>query len=154
MRIEKQFVTGIARGLAYYAGGAALVWLTYLLFGWEYAHAPGAHHMVGLLVLVVGAVLLIRRLIAVLATPADPHNKGALLVHALAVVGFILFFKLFILNGALKRDTGDPIASETLTLHKQTNTLPLSDTLFLQVADSVNHIEKEQPLHKIGRLPK
>ena len=52
------------------------------------------------------------------------------------------------------RDTGDPIASETLTLHKQTNTLPLSDTLFLHVADSVHHIEKEQPLHKIGRLPK
>ncbi|MCP2042641.1 hypothetical protein [Pontibacter sp. HSC-36F09] len=115
MRIEKQFVTGIARGLAYYAGGVVLVWITYLLFGWEYAHAPGAHHMVGLLVLVIGAVLLIRRLIGVLAAPGDPHNKGALLVHALAVVGFILFFKLFILNGALKRDTGDPATSKTTT---------------------------------------
>ncbi|MDO6389241.1 hypothetical protein Q4E40_03810 [Pontibacter sp. BT731] len=141
MRLEKRFVAGIARGLAYYAGGGALVWLTFLLFGWEYAHAPGAHHMMGLLVLVIGAVLLIRRLIGVLATPADMHNKGALLVHALAVVGFILFFKLIILNGALKRDTGDPIASEALTLDRHARTLPLpnkvQDTLFLQVADSV-----------------
>lgn len=115
MRIEKRFVAGIARGLAYYAGGCALVWLTYLLFGWEYAHAPGAHHLMGLLVIVVGAVRLIRRLIGMLTTPADLHNKGALLVHALAVVGFILFFKLVVLNGALKRDTGDPVVSETHT---------------------------------------
>ena len=117
MRIEKQFVAGIARGLAYYAGGCALVWLTYLVFGWEYAHAPGAHHLVGLLVMVIGAARLIRRLIGVLATPADLHNKGALLVHVLAVLGFILFFRLIILNGALKRDTGDPVVSEVRAPH-------------------------------------
>ncbi|PKV66902.1 hypothetical protein [Pontibacter ramchanderi] len=119
MHIEKKFAAGIARGLAYYAGGTALVWLTYLLFGWEYAHAPAAYHLVALLVLVIGAVLLIRRLITVFASPTDRYNKGALLVHVMAVVGFILFFKLIILNGALKRDTGDPIASEALTHHQK-----------------------------------
>ncbi|MBX0333955.1 hypothetical protein K3G39_11980 [Pontibacter sp. HSC-14F20] len=141
MRIEKQFVTGLARGLLYYACGAALVWLTYLLFGWEYAHAPAAYHLVGLLVLVVGAVLLIRRLISLFTKPADRYNKGVLLVHTVAVVGFILFFKLIILNGALKRDTGDTVASEILTLDLETQTLLLTnnvrDTLFLQVADSL-----------------
>ncbi|PVY44077.1 hypothetical protein [Pontibacter virosus] len=141
MRTEKKFIAGIARGLAYYAGGTALVWLTYLLFGWEYAHAPAAYHLVGLLVLVIGAVLLIRRLISVFTTPADAHNKGALLVHTLAVVGFILFFKLIILNGALKRDTGDFETSEALSLDHKAQTVLLTnkrqDTLYYQSADSV-----------------
>ncbi|WP_299705465.1 hypothetical protein [uncultured Pontibacter sp.] len=140
MRIEKQFATGIARGLAYYAGGFALVWVTYLLFGWEYAHAPAAHHLVGLLVLVIGAVLLIRRLIGVFVKPSDTHNKGALLVHAIAVVSFILFFKLIILNGAIKRDTGEPMASETFIIDKQKKALLLhnevGDTLLYQAVDS------------------
>ncbi|SIQ60729.1 hypothetical protein [Pontibacter lucknowensis] len=142
MRIKNNLIAGIVRGLAYYAGGFALVWLTYLVFGWEYAHAPGLHHLVGLLVLVVGALMLIRRIIIVFAIPADTHNKGALLVHAVAVVSFIFFFKLIILNGAIKRDTGDLEISEALTLDHSAQTLlltnELQDTLFYQVADSVH----------------
>jgi membrane-bound ClpP family serine protease len=122
MRIEKHFLAGIARGLAYYAGGFALVWITYLIFGWEYTHAPGLHHMVGLLVLVIGAILLIRRLIEVITNPRNNRNKGALLIHGIAVVSFILFFKLIILNGAIKRDTGEPIASKSQPVESHTKT--------------------------------
>lgn len=116
--LDKDFWKGVARAVAYYAIGAGLVWGTYLLFGWEYAHAPAAHHMVGLLVLVIGAVLLIRRLIGLFVDPKNRQSKGSLLIHAIAVVSFILFFKLLILNGALKRDTGEPLVSATVTLHK------------------------------------
>lgn len=147
MRFNQDFWKGIARGLAYYAAGAGLVFVTYLAFGWEYAHTPAAYHLVGLLVLVIGAVLLIRRLIGLFAEPQNARSKGDLLVHAVAVVGFILFFRLLILNGAIKRDTGDLLASETLTVNKKSKTLLLSnqlgDTLFLQVADSV-HDDKNQ----------
>ncbi len=86
--------------------------------------------------------MLIRRIIIVFAIPADTHNKGALLVHTVAVVSFIFFIKLIILNGAIKRDTGDLEASETLSLDHNTQTLALTnelqDTLFYQVADSVH----------------
>jgi hypothetical protein len=112
MRFNQDFLIGIARGVAYYTVGAVLVFITYLAFGWQYAHAPAAHHMVGLLVLVIGAVLLIRRLIGLLTEPQNMRNKGALLMHAIAVVSFILFFKLIILNGAVKRDTGEHFAVE------------------------------------------
>ena len=147
MRFNQDFWKGIARGLAYYTVGAGLVFVTYLTFGWEYAHTPAAYHLVGLLVLVIGASLLIRRFIGLFTEPQNARNKGDLLVHAVAVVGFILFFRLFILNGAIKRDTGDLLASETPTVDRQNKTLLLSnqpgDTLVLQVADSV-HVDKNQ----------
>jgi membrane-bound ClpP family serine protease len=104
-------------------------------------HAPGLHHLVGLLVLVIGAILLIRRLIELFTDSGNSRNKGALLIHAVAVIVFILFFKLIILNGAIKRDTGDLATSGTLAIDRQTKMLLLSngvgDTLFHQVADSI-----------------
>jgi cytochrome b561 len=122
MRFNQDFLTGIARGIAFYVIGCALVWLTFLAFGWEYAHAPGLHHMVGLLVLVIGALLLIWRLISLFAEPQNMRNKGVLLVHGVAVASFILFFKLIILNGAIKRDTGEPIASKSQPVESHTKT--------------------------------
>lgn len=109
------FGIGVLRAVTYYTIGFAIVWATYLVFGWEYVHAPGLHHLVGLLVLVIGAILLIRRLMELFTNSGNSRNKGALLVHAVAVVVFILFFKLIILNGAIKRDTGEPLTSGKLT---------------------------------------
>lgn len=147
MRFDKNLATGIARGLAYYGIGFLLVWGTYLVFGWEYVHAPGLHHMVGLLVLVIGAVMLIRRIIGAFSEPRNSRNTGTMLVHAFAILSFILYFKLDILHGAIKRDTGDPLPAETLTLDRNTQivllTNHLQDTLYYQVADSV-HVDLRQ----------
>lgn len=138
---SKDFWKGIGRGVAYYTIGAGVVFITYLAFGWEYAHAPAAYHLVGLLVLVIGAVLLIRRFIGLFTEPQNMRNKGALSIHAIAVFSFILFFKLIILNGAIKRDTGDILSSDNITIDHQNKILlvrgELGDTLFLQVGDSV-----------------
>lgn len=111
--LKKDFGIGAFRAVVYYIMGFTFVWVTFLVFGWEYMHTPGLHHLVGLLVLVIGAILLIRRLIEVFTNPQNNRNKGSLLVHAIAVVSFIFFFKLIILNGAIKRDTGEPFASES-----------------------------------------
>jgi membrane-bound ClpP family serine protease len=113
---NRDFGIGVLKAVAYYTVGSAFVWVTYLVFGWEYMHAPGLHHLVGLLVLVIGAILLIRRLIEMFTNSGNSRNKGALLIHAIAVIVFILFFKLIILNGAIKRDTGEPLTSGKLTV--------------------------------------
>ncbi len=142
MKFDKNLATGIARGLTYYGIGTLLVWVTYLVFGWEYIHAPGLHHMVGLLVLIIGAVMLIRRIIGAFSESRNSRNTGTMLVHALALLSFIFYLKLDMLHGAIKRDTGDPLPAETVTADRNSQTLLLTnylqDSLDHPVADSVH----------------
>ncbi|RDV11858.1 hypothetical protein DXT99_23420 [Pontibacter diazotrophicus] len=141
--MEKEFLIGGLRAAAYYAIGFAIAWAAYLIFGWEYVHAPGIHHLIGFLVLVVGTILLIRRLIRLFNDSSDNSNKGSLLTHLLVVGGFVIYFGVILkeVNEPVETDLETLAESETLTLDKNTKTIiienGLGDTVFLQVADSV-----------------
>ncbi|WP_439881356.1 hypothetical protein ACSX1A_19775 [Pontibacter sp. MBLB2868] len=139
----KEFLKGGLRAAAYYAIGFAIAWAAYLIIGWEYIHAPGIHHLIGFLVLVIGVILLIRRIVEFFKNSADKFNKGALLAHFVVIGGFAVYF-WFILNEASKPyepNEKDLAEEEYLTADKNTKTIliknGLGDTVFLQVADSV-----------------
>jgi hypothetical protein len=141
--LKKEFVKGVLRAIAYYIIGFAIAWAAYIIFGWEYVHAPGIHHLIGLLVLVVGAILLIRRLIRLFKDSSDNLNKGSLLTHLLVVGGFVIYFGVILkeVNEPDETDLETLAESETLFLDKNTKTIMIKngvgDTVFLQVADSV-----------------
>lgn len=141
--MEKEFIKGGLRAAAYYAIGFAIAWATYLFFGWEYIHAPGIHHLIGLLVLIIGVVLLIRRLVEFFKNSTNSLNKGALLIHFIVIGGFGIYFWI-ILNEASKpyEPSEEELAeAEYLTTDENTESIiiqnGLGDTVFLQVADSI-----------------
>ncbi|MER2996696.1 hypothetical protein [Pontibacter populi] len=141
--MEKEFIKGGLRAAAYYVIGFAIAWAAYLIFGWEYIHAPGIHHLIGLLVLIIGVFLLIRRLVEFFKNSANSSNKGALLIHFVVIGGFGIYF-LIILNEVRKpyEPSEEALAeAEYLITDDKTESIiiqnGLGDTVFLQVADSV-----------------
>jgi hypothetical protein len=141
--LEKEFIKGGLRAAANYVIGFAIAWAAYLIFGWEYIHAPGIHHLIGLLVLIIGVFLLIRRLVGFFKNSSNSLNKGALLIHFVVIGGFGIYFLIF-LNEVRKPNvpSEEELAeAEYLTTDENTESIiiqnGLGDTVFLQVDDSV-----------------
>ena len=55
-------MNGFLKASIYYLVGFALAGLAYWVFGWEYIHAPGAHHLIIFLTFVGGFIWFLRTL--------------------------------------------------------------------------------------------
>ncbi len=75
----------------YYLLGLIVSWIVLLIFGWEYAHAPGLHHFTFLLFLISGFLWSIIDIIQ-LSRRKGSFYKESLIVHLLLFAGFIIWF--------------------------------------------------------------
>ena len=82
---------GIIKGLLYYGVGFLLAWVCYLIFGWEYIHAPGLHHLIGFLFLVGGLVFCLYYLILIVTRQREKVNYGFFLVHLTTLSSIIAY---------------------------------------------------------------
>jgi hypothetical protein len=116
MKLKNKLNKGVLNRLLFYGGGFILAYTVYLIFGWDYIHAPGFHHIIGLLFLVGGVVFLLRDLVFLVAGKRDKVDFGFLLINGIILASILVY--LFIeANGnnvtETKQDAKDIITITT-----------------------------------------
>ena len=133
--------TGFIRGLLYYAIGLVAAWLTYIIFGWEYAHGPGLHHIVAVLFLLSGAVWTVYYFILILTGLISKVNFGLFAVHVVMLLTVVLYVVIGIRSEEMSEYKSNP--EDIITINRDTATKTASvvngygDTVFLMRKDSV-----------------
>lgn len=150
MKLKSKFVKGLMKGLLYYASGSILVYVVYLIFGWEYIHAPGFHHIIGFLFFVGGVVFLLRNLVFLVAGKREKIDFGFLLINVITLASVIIYFSVDIRNSNVadeyKTDPKDIITINTRDSAGASSMVNGNgDTLYLRNDDSVliNKISKD-----------
>ena len=135
---------GLVFTISYYLIGLLISYIVYLVFGWEYIHAPGFHHLTFILFLIGGliwgfinAILLFKR--------KEQFYKESLIVHSIIFGVLIIWFIIvFVFVETPKQELKmDDKSSMTLINKKDTSLLinELNDTLYLEIKDSI-YIDK------------
>jgi len=130
--------------ILYYLSALIVSYIVFLIFGWEYIHAPGFHHLTFLLFLIGGMVWSIFNIIQLFRRKGSFY-KESLIVHVIIFTGLIIWFLIaFIMVEYPKQEPN--ISSEnsiTLINLKDTSLLinEMNDTIYLQIKDSI-YIDK------------
>lgn len=118
--MKTKFTNGLLKGLLYYALGFVAAWLTYIIFGWEYKHAPGLHHIVGLLFLLGGAGWTFYYFILALSGLKSRVNLGVLAVHVIILLAVVLYVVIDIRSEKVMEYKSNP--ADIITINKDTAT--------------------------------
>ena len=127
--------------MAYYAIGLLTAWLTYTIFGWNYRHAPGLHHIVAFLFLLGGAGWTLYYFILTLTGLKSKVKFGIFTVHIVIILAVVLYLVIDIRSEDVTEFKTDP--ADIITINKDTATKTSSivngdgDTLYSVKGDSV-----------------
>jgi hypothetical protein len=139
--LKTNFTKGLLKGLAYYAIGLLTAWLTYTIFGWNYRHAPGLHHIVALLFLLGGAGWTLYYFVLILTGLKSKVNFGVFAVHIVTILSVVLYLVIDIRSENVTEYKTEP--ADIITINKDSTTKTSSivngngDTLFSLKGDSV-----------------
>lgn len=139
--MKTNFTKGLLKGLAYYAIGFLTSWLTYTIFGWNYRHAPGLHHIVALLFLLGGAGWTLYYFVLTLTGLKSKVNFGVFAVHIVTILTVVLYLVIDIRNENVTEYKTEP--ADIITINKDSTTKTSSivngngDTLNSLKGDSV-----------------
>lgn len=139
--MKTNFTKGLLKGLAYYAIGFLTVWLTYTIFGWNYRHAPGLHHIVALLFLLGGAGWTLYYFVLTLIGLKSKVNFGVFTVHIVTILTVVLYLVIDIRSENVTEYKTEP--ADIITINKDSTTKTSSivngngDTLYSLKGDSV-----------------
>jgi len=139
--LNNKITKGFIKGLLYYATGFVATWLTYKIFGWEYAHAPGVHHLVALFFLLGGAGWSLYYFILTLTGLKSKVNFGLFAVHFVMVLTVVLYVVIDTKSEESTEYKSNP--ADIITINKDTVTKTASivngygDTLYSLKGDSV-----------------
>ena len=139
--MKSKFKKGLITGLLFYAVGFISAWSAYLIFGWSYKHAPGLHHIIGLLFLLGGAMWTLFYLILILTGLRSKVNFGILTIHLLAIFSFVLFLFIDIRKEDEYKTETAPADLITINKDEKRNASWVinagGDTLYSKIHDSV-----------------
>ena len=135
------FLNGLLKGLAYYAVGFVISWLTYLIFGWGYRHAPGLHHIVAFLFLLGVAGWTLYYLVLILTGLKSKVNFGVFVVHIAMISTVVLYDIIDIKSDEVTNYKPNPADIITIKRNQETNTSSIvngkGDTLYSSKGDSI-----------------
>ena len=135
------YLKGILKGLFYYLVGFLLAWVSYLVFGWEYIHAPGLHHLIGFLFLVGGVVYILFYIILMFLGQRSKVNFGFFLIHLIAISSFIIYLIVSIYREDGVESVTNPKDIISITTNDSLGNSSIingtGDTLYLRNHDSV-----------------
>jgi len=138
--LKSNFIYGIGKGFLYYVLGVTLTWLTYVIFGWHYMHAPGLFHIVAFLFFLGGIFWAFYYFVLLLIGNKSKVNFGVLTIHIIVILSVIIIFYV----GVKKIQEVDVLEYDadkaaTMMINKDT-TLVLNvngDTLYFKKGDSI-----------------
>ena len=87
-------IKGIRKALIYYAIGFSLAGLVYLIFGHPYIHAPGLHHIVMFLTLIIGAIWALAEFILVWPKLRSQATVGFVITIFAVIAGFVAYIAM------------------------------------------------------------
>lgn len=79
--MENKFLKGIVSAVAYYAAGALLAFIVYLVLGRSYQHAPALHHIILFALWLGGCAWALFSIINRFLGKNVAYNRGAALAH-------------------------------------------------------------------------
>ena len=130
--------------LSYYLISLIVSYIVFLIFGWEYIHSPGFHHLTFLLFLIGGLVWSIFNIIQLFRRKGSFY-KESLIVHAIIFTGLTIWFLIAFIMVEYPKQEPNISSGNSITLKKSTDTSllinELNDTIFLQIKDSI-YIDK------------
>ena len=88
--LKSNFIRGVWKGFLYYALGTIFTWLTYIIVGWEYKHAPGLFHFVAFLFLLGGAIWTLYYFVLLLIGKKSKINLGVLTIHLIVILSSVI----------------------------------------------------------------
>ena len=86
---------GLLRTLLFYGIGFGLAGLSYLIVGHPYMHAPGLHHIIILLTLIIGVIWFLASVVKFLKTKA-PTLKGVVYSNLIVILCFVIYIAYLI----------------------------------------------------------
>lgn len=131
---------GFVFTILYYLISFLISYVIYLIFGWEYIHAPGFHHLTFLLFLIGGLLWSIFNIILFFKRK-DLFYKESLIVHSIIFGGLIIWFLIaFIIVEIPKQELKIENKSSITLINKIDTSLlknEMNDTLYLKIKDSI-----------------
>ena len=152
--LKTKFTKGLFKGLLYYAIGFVIAWLTYLIFGWDYKHAPGLHHIVAFLFLLGGAGWTLYYFVLTLTGLKSKVNFGLFAIHVLIILTVVLYVVIDIRTDEATEYKRDPKDIITINRDDATNTSSVvngtGDTLYSFKGDTllINKIKRDTTNHR------
>lgn len=147
---------GVLKALGYYVAGLVLACTSYLIVGYEYAHAPGLHHILVFLTFVGGLVWMIAAIARYASGYRSKSLKGMILTTTFMSVGFALLM-LYLIDGS-KHDGLIDVDRLTIDESGDTTTLRYNGSpVYIKVKDSVliNFIDSARmDWNKVERIKK
>jgi hypothetical protein len=130
--------------ILYYLSALIVSYIVFLIFGWEYIHAPGFHHLTFLLFLIGGMVWSIFNIIQLFRRKGSFY-KESLIVHVIIFTGLIIWFLIAFIMVEYPKQEPNTSSGNSITLinSKDTSLLinEMNDTIYLQIKDSI-YIDK------------
>ena len=92
--MKTDFTIGILKGLGYYTIALGAYYITYAIFGWEYMHGPGFHHLIAFIFLICAFAWTVHKFILILLGKTQHINYGLFTVHVILLSSIILFLAI------------------------------------------------------------
>lgn len=86
---------GIIQALILYVFGFIVSWITYLVVGHPYIHAPGLHHIIGLATILLGIVWGVVAMLLYAFRGRNRVNLGIFLTNLVVFLSFFLYVFLY-----------------------------------------------------------
>ncbi|WP_412986065.1 hypothetical protein [Pontimicrobium sp. IMCC45349] len=128
---------GIFEALLFYFLGFGIAITTYLIYGHPYIHAPGIHHFIILITLIIGFIWMIISLLFVVIKKNSKH-KGMLTVHFTILFSCFLYFYFSIKPFSKKESITESNSVKTIKKKDSILIYHNSNLVFLKVKDSVH----------------
>jgi hypothetical protein len=82
---------GILTALVLYCIGFGLTGMSYIIFGYQYGHGPGLHHLIIVLTLLVGFFWVVGAARKYFFGERTGKLQGIILVHVVMILGFVFY---------------------------------------------------------------
>lgn len=135
------FLKGVKKPFIYYTTGFGLAYLSYFIFGHQYSHGPGLHHLIAFFVLFGGLLWGAYNFVRIIGNRKDRTNLASLLINLFVVISVLIY--LIILDNSKSGEDASPNKEDIITIYRDSSTKSstvvngLGDTLLFKVGDSV-----------------
>jgi hypothetical protein len=131
---------GLIYTILYYLIGLLTSYIIYLIFGWEYIHSPGFHHLTFLLFLIIGFIWSLINIILFFKKKASFY-KESLIVHSVIFGGILIWIiAAFISVESSMQNPTEENANSMILINRNDTSLLINekkDTIYLKVNDSI-----------------
>ncbi|AUC79950.1 hypothetical protein CW736_11505 [Nonlabens sp. MB-3u-79] len=128
---------GIVRALIFYGIGFGIAGIVYLIIGHPYIHAPGIHHFILLLTVLIGLIWTIISLAIYFFKEKTKTLSGFILTNLIIIIGCALYIEAPLYLDSKKKNNVPTEFIKTEVTGDTTKIYHNENLIFIKVKDSV-----------------